>query len=365
MTAPGDSVLIFILLALFVACSAYAAGRLHQRYQTARDREEAYRDGYETASSRVFSLAARTLVPKRAARGVAAEPAAAARTGGSTEAGAGHAPSEGSAAAVARDLPAGGKALLRDATPGSSSGGISTGGTATEGGPGVSTPSAGLAGTASAVPAGSSTAPSSAAGSPVGAGSAVPSAPVGSAAASPSAGLAAASPASSAAASPSAGSLVGAAPASTQGPTVPATSQPAKPAASSGFPLPPPPPRHAVSEPAAVGGVTYQPFPDPRPAGGLGPMLGRRPGDSSPAESPLRTEPAAHHPVTEPAEEPTEPVHPVEEPSTGKHTVPDELVNAATYRLPPDRIFRARVPNGTPLPEEPTTPLSVPKPRRS
>jgi hypothetical protein len=49
--------------------------------------------------------------------------------------------------------------------------------------------------------------------------------------------------------------------------------------------------------------------------------------------------------------------------------VPDELVQANTYRLPPDRIFRARVPdaaNGPGLPEEPTTRLSpVPKPRQS
>ncbi|WP_203722184.1 hypothetical protein, partial [Paractinoplanes abujensis] len=50
---------------------------------------------------------------------------------------------------------------------------------------------------------------------------------------------------------------------------------------------------------------------------------------------------------------------------TGKHTVPDELVQAATYRLPPDRVFRAKVPNSTALPDEPTTNLNVPKPRRS
>ncbi len=52
--------------------------------------------------------------------------------------------------------------------------------------------------------------------------------------------------------------------------------------------------------------------------------------------------------------------------STGRHTVPDELVQAATYRLPPDRIFRAKVPQQavedqsadptTRLPEPPATP---------
>src|SRR4051812_50185413 len=68
MTAPGNSVVIFALLALFVACAGYAAGRLHQRYQTDRDREEAYRDGYDTATRSVFSLAARVIAPRRAVR---------------------------------------------------------------------------------------------------------------------------------------------------------------------------------------------------------------------------------------------------------------------------------------------------------
>jgi hypothetical protein len=54
--------------------------------------------------------------------------------------------------------------------------------------------------------------------------------------------------------------------------------------------------------------------------------------------------------------------------STGRHTVPDELVRSATYRLPPDRVFRAKVPEPTDrpaLPEEPTTAIWVPKPRQS
>ncbi|WP_203821514.1 hypothetical protein [Paractinoplanes ferrugineus] len=52
--------------------------------------------------------------------------------------------------------------------------------------------------------------------------------------------------------------------------------------------------------------------------------------------------------------------------STGRHTVPDELVQAATYRLPPDRVFRARVPGSLPpLPEDSTTRLPVPKPRQA
>ena len=226
MTAPGDSTLIFTLLALFVGCCAYAAGRLHQRYETKREREEAYRDGYETASKRVFSLAARTLVPKRAVRASAAVRAAA----------------------------------------------------------GDEAPTVPVAEPVKAEPA--------------------PAEPTASPAVTP-----------------------------------PATSPPVTPplptAPAPGFPAPPPPPRHAVAEPAAVGGVTYQPFPDPRPS------------------------------VTEDADADVDKSPTADEQRPGKHFVPDELVHAATYRLPADRIFRARVHNGTPLPEEPTTPLAVPKPRRS
>jgi hypothetical protein len=44
--------------------------------------------------------------------------------------------------------------------------------------------------------------------------------------------------------------------------------------------------------------------------------------------------------------------------------VPDELVQAATYRLPPDRVFRAKVRDSANPPDDPTTKL-VPKPRQS
>jgi hypothetical protein len=107
----------------------------------------------------------------------------------------------------------------------------------------------------------------------------------------------------------------------------------AQPGESLGFPLPEPPPPNTLPEPAAVGGVNFQPFRDPRPADGSGPVLGRREAAASSSGG-------------------------------GKHTVPDELVRAATYRLPADRVFRAKVPNSTPLPEHTTTHLSVPKPRR-
>jgi hypothetical protein len=45
MTAPGNSVVLFVLLAAFLACTGYAAGRLHQWYRMGLERDEAYRDG--------------------------------------------------------------------------------------------------------------------------------------------------------------------------------------------------------------------------------------------------------------------------------------------------------------------------------
>jgi hypothetical protein len=68
MTAPGNSVVLFILLAAFLACAGYAAGRLHQWYRTGQDRDEAYRDGYDTATRSVFSMAARIIGPRRSER---------------------------------------------------------------------------------------------------------------------------------------------------------------------------------------------------------------------------------------------------------------------------------------------------------
>ena len=297
MTAPGDSILIFTLLALFVGCCAYAAGRLHQRYETKREREEAYRDGYETASKRVFSLAARTLVAKRGARGSAAV------RGAGDE---------------APTVPVG-KAAKARATGAAAAAADKSG---------SSQPGA----TKAAAPAGT---------------------PLATAASSVTPPLATDSPATPRPADAAAsGTPRPADAAATSGTPRPST------AVTPGFPAPPPPPPQAVPEPAAVGGVTYQPFPDPRrstdadPVSDPPPASGPGSGDSTPAV-------AAPQPSPTPAPDPTD------EPRAGRHFVPDELVHAATYRLPPDRIFRARVPGGTPLPEEPTTPLAVPKPRRS
>jgi hypothetical protein len=251
MTAPGNSVVIFALLALFLACAGYAAGRMHERYQTDRDREEAYREGYETATRSVFSLAARVIAPRRAVR--ASAPVKTPADDATTTALPGPASmplgSDGPATSAAAPL-------------------------STHGHPASSYPPLGLP------------VPSSPAGPP------------------PAAPPAARTPAASSAADVSVPDL--------------------------GFPAPAPPPPRTVAEPAALGGVTYQPFPDPRPADVRAGVAG--------------------------------------EPSSGRHTVPDELVQASTYRLPPDRVFRAKVKDTTKPPATPRDPaagVSVPKPRQS
>lgn len=68
MTAPGNDPLIFTLLVAFLACTGYAGGRLHQWYRMGRDRDDAFRDGYDTATRSVFTLAARAISPRRADR---------------------------------------------------------------------------------------------------------------------------------------------------------------------------------------------------------------------------------------------------------------------------------------------------------
>jgi hypothetical protein len=52
----------------------------------------------------------------------------------------------------------------------------------------------------------------------------------------------------------------------------------------------------------------------------------------------------------------------------GRHLVPDELVQAPTYRLTPDRVARAKVREATPEDDgsqETTRLTSVPRPRNS
>lgn len=93
MTAPGNDVLLAMLLVAFTACTGYAGGRIHQWYRTALERDQAYRDGYDTATRSLFSLAARIIRPRRsekaAVRGTAAvTTASASAAAGSTASGA-------------------------------------------------------------------------------------------------------------------------------------------------------------------------------------------------------------------------------------------------------------------------------------
>jgi hypothetical protein len=84
MSAPGNSILIIAFIALFVACCGYAAGRIHQRRHFGRDREAAYRDGYEKGTRSVFSLAARVIVPRRSGVRVSGSAKARSTAGGET-----------------------------------------------------------------------------------------------------------------------------------------------------------------------------------------------------------------------------------------------------------------------------------------
>lgn len=65
MTAPGNDLLLTVLLVAFTTCTGYAAGRIHQWYRTALERDQAYRDGYDSATRSLFSLAARIVRPRR------------------------------------------------------------------------------------------------------------------------------------------------------------------------------------------------------------------------------------------------------------------------------------------------------------
>ncbi|WP_328460799.1 hypothetical protein OHA21_30785 [Actinoplanes sp. NBC_00393] len=65
MTAPGDIVILLLLLASLLACTGYAIGRVHQRHQSGPDREQAFRHGYDSATRNVFSMAARAAGRRR------------------------------------------------------------------------------------------------------------------------------------------------------------------------------------------------------------------------------------------------------------------------------------------------------------
>jgi hypothetical protein len=267
MNAPGNTILIIALLAAFVACCGYAAGRVHQRRQAGDDREAAYRDGYEKGSRNVFRLAARVIVPGRPVR---------------------------AAVPVKPESAAGEETTLL---------------------PPVSSPRKPAPSPKKPVPSAKNSAPS----------------PMGK-----------------------------------------DEEAPAEEMTELGFPLPPPPPEGTVPEPPAVGGVRFQRFPDPRTGGettvlpDLRDLAAARPEKADrTADSVPEPRRAPGHRAPEGEEEHTVDSSAELSSAGGRHTVPEELVKAATYRLPPDRVFRAKVPGATTTPPDEATTKLVPKPRQS
>lgn len=61
MTAiPGNPWFLFLFTIVLLIAACYAAGRLHQFYRQNTDRDHAFRNGYDTATKSLFSLATRT-----------------------------------------------------------------------------------------------------------------------------------------------------------------------------------------------------------------------------------------------------------------------------------------------------------------
>ncbi len=280
MSAPGNSVILLVLLGLFLGCAGYALGRLHERRMSGEEREEAYRDGYDHAARSVFSLAARVAGPRRrgAVRASVVVGEGQPRTG------------ETAPAPILDPAPA--------STP---------------------SPSPAPASTPSPAPAPAST-------------------PV----------------------------------------AVPAVAPPVL-----GFPAPAPHVVPGLPLPAAEGGVNYSTLADPHwsgqtepigespavpvpsdPAPPFDPALPSVPGPSSESARPsdFVSRSAAGSPSDSVSSTPSVPAprarHSAEPERAGRHTVPDELVRAATYKLAADRVARAKVR----APEEPADP-PVPRPR--
>ncbi len=302
MTTPGSLALILPLVALVVAVTGYAGGRLHQKWRAGRDRDEAYREGYDTATRSVFTLAARVIGPRRAAVRGSAEVRGAPADGGDITP---------MPPAPAADRPA----------------------------PAPRTPS-------SAVPVRTNSASHFITGRPASGGErdgdVVPLCfPV------PNARL-------DAAARPLRRS---------------STPRDRQPSASSASPVASP-----VASPADSLVVSPVASPADSPADSL--VVSPASSPALPPASLTAAQAASSHaapdaesdsPDTD-SDGPDSAVPAPEPESSGRHTVPDELVQAVTYRLPPDRVFRAKVPNrpGKGLADDPTARLPggpVPKPR--
>jgi hypothetical protein len=342
--------MLYALVAVFAACAGYAAGRLHQWYRMDADREEAYQAGYDAAARSTFTMAARMAGrDKSAVRASAsvqpARPAAetpAMLPPPSAEARSGSAASSASPGGVGSGPAAASAALPGGGGPGFVAGPALPGGV----GPGSA---AGPALPGDAGP-GSDAAPGSAGGMGAGAGPA---------------GFPGAGPEPGSAAGPAAGEAAG-----------------RPPGFGTPFPVPKPPVFPPVARPAASPGVAGAAgaassgaapgMPGGAAAPGApGPEVGHGDGDVS--EGAATDSGAAAGPAGRRAKSGRATGR---LPRRGRHLVPQELVRAATYRLSPDRVARAKVPGALPLPgdegpdatgpeaEQPVKP-TVPKPRSS
>jgi hypothetical protein len=84
MTAPGNSAVLLILMAVVTVCVGYVAGRWHQWRRAAVDRDEAYQEGYDAGAESTFSMAARIAGPGRKKAAVRASAAVRAAAPGAT-----------------------------------------------------------------------------------------------------------------------------------------------------------------------------------------------------------------------------------------------------------------------------------------
>jgi hypothetical protein len=59
MTAPGNDPVFLALALSFFVSSAYALGRIHQWHKHGRERDDAYRQGYDKASLSILDMMTR------------------------------------------------------------------------------------------------------------------------------------------------------------------------------------------------------------------------------------------------------------------------------------------------------------------
>jgi len=57
---PETDVLQAFFVLIFALCTSYSAGRLHQWYKHAHERDDAWRSGYDSATRSLFHLVTRT-----------------------------------------------------------------------------------------------------------------------------------------------------------------------------------------------------------------------------------------------------------------------------------------------------------------